>query len=118
MDTPPPINQSKSQAMYEPDATLNPLVTLTFAEWKDKYQPGGRLPIKGVSGFIGKAEADRVEEAVQAALAKDARLVWTELDTGKRRVIVNGWCFVNRTAYWITAVPADSMLDDIEVPLD
>lgn len=108
----PPTHQTKVQAMYAPGAILNPLVTLTQKAWQDQYRPR-RLDLHTDFGRTSQAVINQLD----AALAKDARTIWTELDTGERRVIVNGWCYVNREAYWISKVPFNSMLDNIEVPL-
>lgn len=95
--------QTKVQAMYEPGAVLKPLQSLSMQEWKAKYLPGPRLSVKDTS--------------VGAQVATDPRTVWTELECDGHRTIVNGWCYVNREAYFICKVPFADMLDNIEVPL-
>jgi hypothetical protein len=102
---------TKSQAMHAPGAQLKPLVTLTKKEWMKKYKPR-RLALHTDYGRNSKS----VEAQINEALDKNPCTIWTELDTGERRVIVNGWCFVNREAYYISEVPFDSLLDVIEVP--
>lgn len=96
--------QTKAQALYAEGAKLGPLQSLTMAEFKAKYRAGPRI-------------RDFKDERVCAALANDPRTVWTELQTDQRRVIVNGWCYINREAYYISEVPCASMTDHIEIEL-
>jgi hypothetical protein len=103
--------KTKSQAMFAEGAQLGPLQTLSMKEWREKYKPGPRLKPLNNWGQIGR----EIDAKIEAALENDPRTVWTELETGVRRVIVNGWAYVNREAYYITEVPFDSMTDVIEV---
>lgn len=76
--------------------------TMTRDEWEAKYKPGERI--------------DKLADFPLVHLANPAT-VWTELDCDGAQIIVSGYHYVNREAYYICEVPFDKD-DCIEIPDD
>lgn len=83
---------------------------LTFDEWVETYKP-----IQNKHGELRMFET--YGEDYEIVKAVDNNQLWTWTDGGDYSVISNGFSFINRMCYYITAVPWEGKENSIEIDL-
>lgn len=83
------------------------MIKLTYDEWIEKYRP---IAIPNSGGDImldSRGNEDYLKN-------QNPLCIWTDIDGDGANIILNGYHFVNRLAYYVTEVPFEKD-DDIEV---